>query len=292
MNTYSQFGQAEWLLNFSDSIGISQGVVFEAGAHTPKKLSNSMCFIEAGWRAILIESDEDHCRQWNEMNRGNIEIHCAEIKYNHNGLQQLLYDINAPRDIDVFFFDIDGGEYQLLNGLTEFRPKIICVEYDNSYPLSIEFIPTQIRHNSQASSRAMYNLMTSKGYTYLRSFFQDHIFIANEVLHEIKACIQFPIGKDAFIASATKNLFQFSTTLLGQVEDQGGSGIDFYSSKVANLIDHGYIQEAKDYYHLLSLFFHSYGEFAMHLRGDVYCQQYNISLKNFDQSYAQYLFYS
>lgn len=288
MNIYSQFGQAEWLLNFSNSIGLAQGVVFEAGAHTPKSISNSMCFIEAGWRAILIEPFEEYCRQWNEMNRGNIEIHCTEIKYIQSGLQSLLYNINAPKDIDIFFFDIDGGEYQLLNGLSEFRPKLICVEYDNSYPLSINFIPSQIRHGVQASSLAMYNLMTNKGYTYIRSFFHDHIFIANEVLDGIKEIIQFPIGREAFVSRAPANLYQFDVVLLSQEEDQAGHGIDFFSSKVASLIHHGYLAEAKNFYYMLSQVFHSYRQLALLTRGEYYQRQYIISLEKFDLTYAYY----
>ena len=58
--------------------------------------------------------------------------------------------------LDVLFLDIDGGEYQLLNGFiaNECRPKIICVEYDNTFPLSIDYVPTKYRH--QASSIAFY----------------------------------------------------------------------------------------------------------------------------------------
>ena len=291
MNTYSQYGQSEWLLNFSNSIGLAEGVVFEAGAHSPKSISNSMCFIEAGWRAILIEPSEEFCRQWNEMNLGNIEIHCTGIKYDQNGLQSLLYDIKAPREIDVLFLDIDGGEYHLLRGLSAFRPKLICVEYDNSYPLSINFVPSQIRHGIQASSLAMFNLMTSKGYTYIRSFSQDHIFIANEVLHGIKELIQFPIGRDSFVVSAPANLYKFHKVLLNQQKDQGGKGIDYYSSKLSNLIDHGYLQEAKSYYYLLSQVFHSYKFVVQQLRDDYYLQQFDASLQKFDRLHAHYLFH-
>jgi len=291
MNTYSQFGQAEWLLNFSNSIGLAQGVVFEAGAHTPKSISNSMCFIEAGWRAILVEPYQKHCGEWRDLNLNNVDIHCRGINYDQNGLEMLLTDISAPRDIDVFFLDIDGGEYQLLNGLHQYRPKLLCVEYDNSYPLTIDFVPKQIRHGIQSSSLAMYNLMTSKGYTYLRSFFHDHIFIDNGVLSNVTDKIQFPIGDEAFISTASQSLYQFHAVLLNQQENQGGSGIDFYSSKVANLIENGCIKEAKNYYFMLSQVFHSYSVMVRQIRGDSYFQFYHSALEKFDKSYSRCLFY-
>jgi len=207
MKQFSQFGQAEWLLQFSNSIGINHGVVFEAGAHTPKSISNSMCFIEAGWKAILVEAYEDYCNEWRRLQLDNVDVFNIGIKFIDSGLESLLADINAPRNIDIFFLDIDGGEYHLLNGLISYRPKFICVEYDNTYPLSIDFAPNQIRHGFQASSLATYNLMIGKGYTYVRSFGHDHIFIANELLSRVKDSIQFPMGKDAFVSSASSHLY-------------------------------------------------------------------------------------
>lgn len=291
MKQLSQFGQAEWLLQFSNSIGINHGVVFEAGAHTPKSISNSMCFIEAGWKAILVEAHEEYFNEWRHLQLDNIDVFNIGINYVDSGLESLLADINAPRNIDIFFLDIDGGEYHLLNGLNQYRPKFICVEYDNAYPLSIDFVPNQIRHGVQASSLAIYKLMISKGYTYVRSFFQDHIFIANELLERAKDSIQFPIGKDAFVSSASSHLYQFYATLLNQQEDQGGDGVNFFSSKVSILIDNGYLEEAKHYYYLLSQVFHSYGNLARQMRGENYFQKYSFSLEEFDRAYSQYLFH-
>ena len=103
MQQYSQLGQAEWLLKFCNSIGIMQGILFEAGAHTPKSISNSMCFIEAGWRAILVEPSEVFCREWEELSLGNTEIHNRSINYSSDGHELLLSAISSPQNIDVFF---------------------------------------------------------------------------------------------------------------------------------------------------------------------------------------------
>jgi len=251
-----------------------------------------MCFIEAGWKAILVEAYEDYFNEWRRLQLDNVDVFNIGINYIDSGLESLLADINAPRNIDIFFLDIDGGEYHLLNGLNSYRPKFICVEYDNTYPLSIDFVPNQIRHGVAASSLATYKLMIGKGYTYVRSFFQDHIFIANELLECVKDSIQFPIGKDAFVSSASSHLYQFDVTLLNQHEDEVGNGIIFLSSKVSILIDNGYLKEAKHYYYMLSQIFHSYGNLARQMRGENYFQKYSLALKEFDRIHSQYLFYA
>jgi len=103
--------------------------------------------------------------------------------------------------------------------------------------------------------------------------------------------IQFPIGDEAFISTASQSLYEFHAVLLNQQENQGGSGIDFYSSKVANLIEDGYIKEAKNYYFMLSQVFHSYSVMVRQIRGDSYFQFYHSALEKFDKSYSRCLFY-
>ena len=74
-SNYSQHGQAEWILKFTSDIGINRGVCFEAGAASPHFISNSRCFIEAGWKAILVENSSEHCIEWESLNLTNVEVH-------------------------------------------------------------------------------------------------------------------------------------------------------------------------------------------------------------------------
>ena len=135
----SQFGQAEWLLEVCKKLGIDKGHVFEAGASTPHSISNSRCFIDEGWNATLVEALDEHCNEWEELNFENVSVHKKLIPYTNSGLDDTLKEVcnSTP---DVLFLDIDGSEYHQIRGLTNFRPKFICVEYDNAYPLNIEYV--------------------------------------------------------------------------------------------------------------------------------------------------------
>jgi len=102
-------------------------------------------------------------------------VHNKYISYAETGLEDILHECGCCKELDVLFFDIDGGEYQLFRGLISFRPKIVCIEYDNSFPLSINYVPRMIRHHQnggQASSTAFFHLFRQKRYTYIRSFFK------------------------------------------------------------------------------------------------------------------------
>jgi hypothetical protein len=295
MSTFSQFGQAEWLLQLAKTMGIAEGSVFEAGAASPHAISNSRCFINAGWQSYLVEASTEHCKEWESLNLRNVVIYNKKINYDPSGIDSLLSEIKVPYDLDVFFLDIDGGEYQLLEGMNSFRPKLICAEYDNSYPLSIDFVPRQIRHSvesAQCSSRAMFRLMSEKGYTYIKSFFLDHIFIANEVIgkNQDNPDLQL-VGRKAFCKLAPRHLYDFRAVLLNQDAGKGGNGVEFFQRKLLNLVEHGYIQEASHYYFMLSQIFHSYCPLVVELRGDGYGDAYIKKLEIFDSLYGDALFY-
>lgn len=218
--------------------------------------------IDKDWQAYLVEASSANCKEWEMLNLKNVVVYNKKIDYDHNGLDRLLSEISAPFDIDVLFLDIDGGEYQLLEGMNSFRPKLICAEYDNSYPLSIDFVPRQIRHSvesAQCSSKAMFRLMSEKGYTYVKSFFLDHVFIANEVIHKNQDNPNLQVvGRQAFCKFAPRHLYDFRAVLLNQDAGKGGNGIGFFQTKLQNLVENGYIQEASHYYFMLSQVFHSY----------------------------------
>ena len=156
----SQFGQSEWIFQFLVTCGINDGVVFEAGASSPHRINNSSVFRKNGFRALLCEAEKNVYDEWQDVDSDCVNIVNKRIDYDRKGLERILDELQAPFSLEVLFFDIDGGEYQLLEGLDSYRPKMICVEYDNAYPLNIDYIPLRTRHGfQQASSLAMFKLM-------------------------------------------------------------------------------------------------------------------------------------
>ena len=243
----SQFGQAEYISSLFDKLGISHGTCFEAGASFPGNISNSMPFIEKGWKTYLVEKDRQSCDKWDSLGLENSLIINAAIDYRSDGLRSIFEENNIPRDVDVLFLDIDGGEYQLLGGFLdeECRPKIICVEYDNAFPLSIDYIPKTICRGRQASSISFYKMMTSAGYLYTYTFFHDHVFVDKAFAKQYNLT-KFP-GFNQFCQVATMNLYQFDNVFLCQDLDSADLGVKFFERKLNVLISEGH-PSASHYY--------------------------------------------
>ena len=282
---YSSQGQSEWLLSLINQLNIRKGCVFEAGANSPNHWSNSRIFIESGWQAYLVESLHELCNEWQEANFKNVSIYCEGIPYKEKGLEELLYKINVPRYLDVLFLDIDGGEYHLIKGLDYFRPKFICVEYDPSFPLSIEFVPNTQKAGWQASSMAFYKLMCSKNYVYIKSFLQDHIFASKEFIESIDTSLfGTEIGEKAFLKEGPKNLYQFIDILLGQSNDRGESGVEKCASNLNMLIENNYMDYAKTYYSFMLAAMYSMYKITGYVSKD-YKESYSRALIAFESTY-------
>ena len=291
----SQFGQAEWILDLMNSCGVEGGTVFEAGAQSPHEISNSKCFIEAGWNAVLVEAESHHCDEWSKIQNDRIEIYNELIPYTPNSMDTILSRTVRDRKLDVLFLDIDGSEYYQIKHMSQFRPSVICVEYDNSYPLSIDYIPKMLFHSvpsGQASSKATFKLMLQKDYVYIKSFFLDHIFVSQEFYDlNIEYFSTRETGIDLFIKKRT-HLYNIFNVALYQQEGSGGSGVLFYKEKVMNLIKTDQLPEASSYYHILSNYFHTMIPHVLEKRGEIYLNEFKEALTGFDNTFSKILFFS
>lgn len=183
----------------------------------------------------LVEQSKQDCNQWNVLGLNNVSIINSAIDYSPSGLRRVFDDNKINCDLDVLFLDIDGGEYQPPEGFLDdtYRPKIICVEYDNAFPLSINYIPSSICHGRQASSIAFYKLMASAGYLYMNTFWHDHIFVDEFFVKKLH--ISTPTF-ETFTQIASTNLYQFDRVCLNQRPATPDSGVQFYESKINLLI--------------------------------------------------------
>ena len=244
----SQRGQSEYIFSWLESYGIKDGTCFEAGAGSPDWISNSKVFIENGWKAYLVERDQLSCEKWKSLALDNVSIFNTSIPYRQDGLITIFKENKIPQDIDVLFLDIDGGEYQLLEGFISggYRPKVICVEYAYAFPISIDYIPTSICYQKQASSIAFFRMLSSAGYVYLKTFFQDHIFVDRDFAAKINAILPPP---EYFYVEAAANIAQFDRVLLCQYS--GDQGVKFYESSLRILMSQRHACTASFYSYIV-----------------------------------------
>ena len=91
------YGQGEWIFNLLSKCGISEGVVFEAGAATPHHpFTNSTIFTQNNYKTLLCESDKESCLEWEKIDNKLITIINKSIKYERKGLENILFEMKSP----------------------------------------------------------------------------------------------------------------------------------------------------------------------------------------------------
>jgi FkbM family methyltransferase len=71
---YSQNNEDQIILDYLNNKNIVVGSVLEIGANDGKTLSNSLAFIERGWKAFLIEPNDKAYEALKKMHEGNEKV--------------------------------------------------------------------------------------------------------------------------------------------------------------------------------------------------------------------------
>jgi hypothetical protein len=161
-NAYSQWGEDGILAEIFKRIGTTNRQCWEVGAADGKWFSNSRRLIDDGWRACLIEADEAN---WPELDKLDGErvtvVHGKAEPTGACSLDEILARCEFDLRPDLGIIDVDGQEYYLWNGMTQFRPRVMVVEYDPNADAA--FVP-DLNGAGQAGFAAICSVAVSKGY--------------------------------------------------------------------------------------------------------------------------------
>ena len=171
-NIYSQFGEDGIIEEILARLPADKWCV-EFGAWDGIHLSNTYNLIKNhGYRAVLIEGNrlkfEELCRN---IPNPEIEKICAFVTFDGaQTLDRILAGTPIPKNFDFLSIDIDGNDYHILESLEQFRPKVICIEFNPSIPNEVEFVQAKDFSVNQGSSAcSMLLLARAKGYALVLS---------------------------------------------------------------------------------------------------------------------------
>jgi hypothetical protein len=170
-NIYSQFGEdgiiEEVLARIGQKITLDNWCV-EFGAWDGVYLSNTCSLIKSkNYSAVLIEGDPKKVEQLAvNLPQENVHKVCKFVHFDGDStLEKILFKTPLPKEFDFLSIDIDGVDYYILEGLNEYRPKVICIEFNPSIPNQVDFVQAKDFSIKQGSSaKAIKRLANSKGY--------------------------------------------------------------------------------------------------------------------------------
>jgi len=190
-NIYSQFGEdgvIEEILKRISSSASTNGWCVEFGAWDGIHLSNTCNLIRnKNYKAVLIEGDKDkHEQLKTNIPQDDVWKFCRFVTFEgEDTLDGILSTTPIPEDFDFLSIDIDGCDYYIFDSLTQYRPKIICIEFNPTIPNEVEFVqPKDFRTKQGASAKSIIKLGNKKNYS-LVAVTECNVFMVRKDYQEI-----------------------------------------------------------------------------------------------------------
>ena len=167
-NVYSQNGEdgiVEWIFSL---IPPRHRVCMEFGAWDGRNLSNTFNLVaNHGWRAVYIEADRRKFRVLKQTATAypSITPVCGLVSLSGVSSHDHILGLQGvPADFDLLSIDIDGNDYDVWEGVVLFRPSVVVIEFNPTFPSDFGYIDRGGRGFIGSSAAALTELAAGKGY--------------------------------------------------------------------------------------------------------------------------------
>ena len=182
----SQNGEDGVIEQIFSVIGAGSKWCVELGALNGVHDSNVWHLVkENGWSGVLIEADQTQFERLQREYASIARVHCLNTFVSFGGADSLgtvFARTPLPKTFDLFSLDIDGNEYHLWDSLTDYRTRVMVVEFNQTIPNEVTFIQPRDMAVFQGSSlRALIELGKRKGYELVTANEANAFFVLKEL---------------------------------------------------------------------------------------------------------------
>lgn len=173
-NIYSQFGEDGLVACVLGKIGETNRCCFEIGAADGLFFSNTLRLRERGWRAVLFEKDYTLWRRcYDTYSSETVQVLSGSVVNLNKALKySIIQHVKTP---DFGVIDIDGQDYWMWYDLTDYRPRVMLVEYRAGN--LVDAVPERGSDQGQAGLYAIEELGKEKGYTLVATTLCNALFV-------------------------------------------------------------------------------------------------------------------
>jgi len=187
-NVYSQAGEDGIIEKILYELPVKDNWCVEFGAWDGQHLSNTRNLIENdNYNSIQIEANNDKYKDLVNFYGQNNNVTTVNSLVGwepKNNLDCILKDTGVPVSFDFLSIDIDGNDYHVLSAFSEFSPKVICIEFNPTFPVIARFVQkADVSINQGCSILSLVELAEKKGYKLVALLRFNAFFVKEEFFY-------------------------------------------------------------------------------------------------------------
>jgi hypothetical protein len=184
-NIYSEMGEDGIIKKILEILPSNDKWCVEFGAWDGQHASNTRNLIlHEDYSTVLIESDKAKFAELQKnyaREKRVITINQFVGFKNEDNLDCILKLTPIPIDFDLLSIDIDGNDYYAWEAMSQYQPKLVCIEFNPTIPTEIRFVqPADPAINQGASLLSLVELGKKKGYELVSVLPYNAFFVKSE----------------------------------------------------------------------------------------------------------------
>jgi hypothetical protein len=171
--TYSQYGEDGIIAEIFRRIGTDSKVFVEFGAGNGLE-NNTINLLLQNWTGFWLDGNAKYLQTYYNLYAESIHSG-ALVATSHmltsENIVGIFEKLRIQKNIDFLCIDVDGPDYYLWQALRDYKPRVVCIEYNASFGSTQEFCQTEQNHSKLggnffgASLLSYQKLGTELGYT-------------------------------------------------------------------------------------------------------------------------------
>jgi hypothetical protein len=168
----SQHGEDGVIREIFRRVGTTDRTFAEVGVGDGKE-NNTVFLLAQGWKGFWFDGSPqflEALEKTREADQGYLKSLVSLVT--REDVASLFQRLGVPREFDLLSLDIDQNTYYIWEGLRDYRPRVVVVEYNASIPCDLDwkvkYVPDRMwdgTHNYGASLKAFENLGRELGYS-------------------------------------------------------------------------------------------------------------------------------
>jgi hypothetical protein len=122
---YSQNGEDGMLQAIFSKIKTTNKYYVEFGVEDGIECNSRFFLKHRGWTGLLMDGSNE-----------NEHLNLAQEFITAENIEELFEKYDVPKEFDLLSIDIDGNDYWVWKAITNYKPRIVVIEYNACFPVS------------------------------------------------------------------------------------------------------------------------------------------------------------